>query len=430
MPTRQGAPSRAMPNPLESYGRRFVDGSQNALRAVETVRQALPPMALKVLDDIRTARRGAVPPFKAKPGTRAVGVLAPKSRPAPGAPRSTARSQDRSPWSKSGEVAYAGAKGLQHALTLGQDDKVIAAVQTVLGAGPPGKLTDRFASNLEVQKSMAERAAREHPIASAIGENAGLAAGFLVASPEVLRVKGVQPALQAAARYRRATTSVPRLVTKPREYAVVAGVGGVSNAGLQAGLDAVPGGEPSWRRNVGAGVGGAAGSLATIAVGPRLGGAVEGGLTPAAQAMLERRLPSVDEVRNGLLTGYVLGSGGGAEGARWANALKPKAKGTVGEVLSAAKTLARLEAPSGFHKQLNLKGGGYTIQDHATSAGDTVEAKLGEWADLSKRQRQAQRERGEKYRVDRWRAADVGKIFGFTAGTLGAQFSAGREDRR
>lgn len=104
--------------------------------------------------------------------------------------------------------------------------------------------------------------------------------------------------------------------------------------------------------------------------------------------------------------------GAGKAGAYGSSRLPPKAKGVLGEVLSAGKTILRGDRPVALQVQHPLVTGGRTVIDHVTRAGKFVEAKFGPTARLSQRQRQAQALYGDSYRVDRWQPYHVGRITG------------------
>jgi hypothetical protein len=110
--------------------------------------------------------------------------------------------------------------------------------------------------------------------------------------------------------------------------------------------------------------------------------------------------------------------GGARTGARTSSNLSPAAKGKLGESMSEAKTLWKGDRVASRGKPQELQGGGYTRTDHMTKSDQIVEAKFGPHASLSHRQRQAQREFGPRYRVDRWMPYHVGRVTG--AGALGA----------
>jgi hypothetical protein len=114
----------------------------------------------------------------------------------------------------------------------------------------------------------------------------------------------------------------------------------------------------------------------------------------------------------GVGDGFVLGSEGSA-------ALPIRAKGLLGEGLSAAKTVLSGDLPTDFQVRKVLPSGRATIADQQTAKGLTVEAKFGPRARLSKNQTEAQRVFGDGYRVDRWMPAHVGNIGATAAGTAG-----------
>lgn len=123
---------------------------------------------------------------------------------------------------------------------------------------------------------------------------------------------------------------------------------------------------------------------------------------------------------------YVGGAGAGA--ARSA-ALPPKAKGLLGEVMSAGKTLVSGDLPMDFQAGLKLPSGRRTVADQITARGMTVEAKFGPWARLSRAQREALEALGARYRVDWWLPKHVGRVTGTASATAGAAV-AGRNNSR
>ncbi len=332
---------------------------------------------------------------------------------------------EHNPWAGR---AYAGLKGVQHALTLGYDDHMIAGIEALRDLAIRGQA--RYGEAYAAQKALANRVADRHPVSSSVGETSGLALALTIGGPGVALSKAPSAASRAASRTVSRTAEVPRLQTKPREYATVAVAGGGANAGMQALTDIATGRPVSAKNATGAAVGGSVGTLATFAAGPRIGGALEGAVTPTVQALLSGRHLSADEVRNGILLGEKSAGLAAKRGAEIANSLTPRQKGNLGELMSSAKTLARLDVPVRHNKPLALAGGGRTIIDHAGLFGDIVEAKFGELARLSRRQRQAQTEHGDRYRVDRWRADDVGKVAGFVGGTLASHVGARDGDQR
>ena len=330
-----------------------------------------------------------------------------------------------------GDTATAALKGYQNAIFFGQDDKLIALTQTALGQGRGNNALERFASNLTLQQIRSAQQAKNHPIATSVGGNAGIGTTLAVGAPLAIGRTVASSGLKVAARSRAPITSAPRLSTKPVEYATTAGAAGVANAALEFG-----GSKISQRRATpgdiaGAIVGGGVGTLATFPAGPRAGAAVEAAVTPIVQDLLNGELPSAAKVRDRMIAGSIAANKAELASIQKISALTSKQKGDLGEALSYAKTLARLELPASVRKRVDLKGGGYTIADQITRAGHIVEAKFGEYARLSKQQKRAQAEYGpDKYRHDRWRPEDVGKISGYTAGVASSRIGGedGRED--
>jgi hypothetical protein len=117
----------------------------------------------------------------------------------------------------------------------------------------------------------------------------------------------------------------------------------------------------------------------------------------------------------------LLFKGGHGAGTSWSKALPPKAKGNLGEDLSAIKTAMKGDWPAGAQQALPVSGG-KTIVDIPTMRGNYVEAKLGRYARPSPRQREAQVEYAPRYRVDRWQDHHVGRITGVGAAAAGWPF--------
>jgi hypothetical protein len=110
----------------------------------------------------------------------------------------------------------------------------------------------------------------------------------------------------------------------------------------------------------------------------------------------------------------------GVLGAESSAALPIRAKGVLGEGLSAAKTVLKGDWPVGFQVRHALQNGLKTVVDHDTAKGISVEAKFGPWARLTKNQRMAQAQWGDLYRVDRWGPRHVGGIAAGAAAPVAA----------
>lgn len=108
-------------------------------------------------------------------------------------------------------------------------------------------------------------------------------------------------------------------------------------------------------------------------------------------------------------------------------ALPSQAKGLLGEVLSAGKTVMEGDFPVRFQIRRKLNNGKTTIVDHETLLGKKVEAKFGPTATLKPNQRYAQKQWGPDYRVDWWLPHHVGDVTGL-AGGFGGLLSSGLYD--
>ena len=117
--------------------------------------------------------------------------------------------------------------------------------------------------------------------------------------------------------------------------------------------------------------------------------------------------------------GRALGTGLNAlgmmeDGIGISDALSPIAKGRLGEILSAAKTVLKGDFPAQFQVRRPLSKS-YTVLDHLTAKGIPVEAKFGyKIGPLKGAQRRASMEI-PTYRVDRWTPNHIG----YGAGALG-----------
>jgi hypothetical protein len=119
----------------------------------------------------------------------------------------------------------------------------------------------------------------------------------------------------------------------------------------------------------------------------------------------------------GEFVGSVAGlfEGGSGLGVGVSSRLPIRVKGKLGEVMSEVKTIVKRDRVDERQVRKDVLGG-YTVADHVTKGGKIVEAKFGPAASLTNRQRQAQREYGPLYRVDRW----LPKHVGYVTGTIGA----------
>ncbi len=328
-----------------------------------------------------------------------------------------------------GATTAAALKSYQNAVFFGQDDKLIAFTQTALGRGRGVNALERLADNLALQQILSAQQAKAHPFAASVGANAAIGSLLAVGAPLAIGRTVTSSGLRTATRARPRPASAPRLNVKPVEYATTAGVAGGANAAIELAGSKISQRPATAGDLAGATIGGGAGALATFPAGPRVGAVVEAAVTPIVQDLLNGELPSEKKVRDRMIAGSIAANKVELASIKRVNAFTPKQKGDLGETLSLAKTLARLEMPAAIGKEIALKGGGRTIADHITAAGHIVEAKFGEWAKLSKQQKRAKAEYGEeRYRHDQWRKEDVGKIAGYGAGVTSSHL-AGEADR-
>lgn len=127
---------------------------------------------------------------------------------------------------------------------------------------------------------------------------------------------------------------------------------------------------------------------------------------------------------------------GAAAGRALANGMSRSLKGTVGEVLSLGKSFVSGDVPKFKpgslrldRKPIELSNGLKTIPDHVQKSGRVVEAKFGFSAGLSRNQRQAQRELGAGYRVDRWTPDHIGYATGALQGGAAGAYAGADEDQ-
>jgi hypothetical protein len=129
-----------------------------------------------------------------------------------------------------------------------------------------------------------------------------------------------------------------------------------------------------------------------------------------------------DVLGMGLMTDGAFGFGTGVSAA-----LPIRAKGMVGEGLSAAKTVLKGDWPVGFQVPKRMQNGRNTVLDHETAKGQYVEAKFGPSARLSNNQKYALKQWGpDDYRVDYWMPYHVGAITA-PLGTIGGLLSGGMQ---
>lgn len=138
----------------------------------------------------------------------------------------------------------------------------------------------------------------------------------------------------------------------------------------------------------------------------------------------------------GLGYGLAARAGGGPgslQAQKFVNSLSKDAKGLVGEVFSAAKTLSKSDIPVRAQTEVRLGGKRYTIIDHATKFGnDIVEAKYrsGRFEGLKGSQKLARQMFGPKDRLDVWGPEHVGRVGGILGGGGAVSAEAGYQSQK
>jgi hypothetical protein len=119
------------------------------------------------------------------------------------------------------------------------------------------------------------------------------------------------------------------------------------------------------------------------------------------------RLHRKDAVAAGTIIAELLLAGaGGGKAVSIAEKLPSRTKGTLGEAMSAVKSVLEADPPKKFQSRIRLQRG-HTIADHETLRGRVVEAKFGPTAKLTPAQTRAQVQFGDRYRYDHWYPEDL-----------------------
>jgi hypothetical protein len=419
---------------LEAIGRKvYGDGIRTGRDVIARTPQELQAVARAV---IKSQQRAAAPAAKNPPTVRA--------RPAPQR-NPTKASPPRPDLIREGQAAVSGAVD---ELTFGLADRGLAAVEALRDGGADG-FVDRYAHEMAAKKAEDDYDAAYHGMARNGGRLAGfvgsvaatggfgLGGAALKGAAAGARLLGAADKAagitKVAARAAKAANSSRRIAQLSREGLTTMAVGGgaASGAAGQVISDLASGKPGSAGDYAGAVLGGIAGGLALRAGvrDPRLVGALEGAATTGLQGLANGRDFSAMDIAASARGGAIGGSVGDLIGKYGANALPRKVKGDLGEQLSLLKTLAEgkpdpryAEAVVGFQERLPgavggpgvqrevlLRGGRKTIADHVTHDGSAVEAKFGSSARLSKAQRLARAELLDRYRIDHWLPADIGR---------------------
>lgn len=311
------------------------------------------------------------------------------------------------------DETLAGLNGAQDALTFGLGDRAYAATRAIVDAANGANLAQSYSRHYSGTQALDAYDEAHHPIARGVGEVAGTAAqiGLLGAG------EGGVAALRGLSQARRISQASGLIA---REGLALGAGGAGLGLGGQAVGDLARGKPSSPQDYAGAAVGGVAGVGATILGRGRasIGGAADGAVTSIVQDLFNGRPVSLDRAREAAAAGATIGALTGGAGRGASNNLSRAAKGRLGEDLSEVRTRIRGDAPLPAER-VDLDRGGHTIPDHMTGLGDPVEAKFGNYARLSLRQRQAYDQPLANYRVDHFLPRDIGALFGVPAYSVG-----------
>lgn len=321
----------------------------------------------------------------------------------------------------------AGLKALQHTLTLGQDDKVIAAIQTLAGHGGGESLVERLGANLEKQQELSAGLRTKYPVSTGVGDTVGLVASLATAAPAAA-ARAAAPLYLNALGKGKTLGQIPRLMATPRQHLTTSVSAGLVNAETEAVLNQLTGKRTSAADFAGPFVGGALGARATTATGPTLGAALEGFVTSATKDILNGREVSLHDASLAASNNARLGTLADHPATRWMERLPPATKGKVGETLSIAKRITDWDWPNFREVSLRLSNKKLTKLDPASSKRIFVESKAGIRPEISQNQLKARSEHPEKYEIDWWHHSDAGKLAGYLSGTLGSKLIPNEPD--
>jgi hypothetical protein len=333
-------------------------------------------------------------------------------------------------------AANAGVRSAGSAIMLGGADNAEAATEALFGLGGPGDFGPRYRNQLAAQHAADRQGAREHQVATRGGEVLGTLGGIFAADAPA--------AAGAAARMvpggidvMNAIQRAKRIGFIPEGLGTMSAVGGGAAGGAtQLASDAARGRQTTLQDFLGSVGGGVVAGVGAVRRGPVLGAAAGG----ASTALLQGE-DADDAMRAATASAY----GGrvlGTVGEQVSNALPGSLKGSLGEELSFAKSLARGERiprwPEGSEqvsRNLPTADGyagpqqkvglskSYTKADWLTDWGRAIEAKFGISADLKRAQRRAVPELGQVYLPDHWLPSDIGTFSGGWFGSVGGQSS-------
>lgn len=289
-------------------------------------------------------------------------------------------------------------------LTFGGADHLAAGLDAVLQPEGFEDRQGRYATNLAGELARNRYDASNRRWAQGIGQIGGATLGLGVVGP-------LEGALAAAPRLAGAAA-----VTN-REIAAILGAGAGMGLVTQTVSDALAGGrKASLGDNLGAALGGAAGSAA-LPLGPARAGAVEASVTSAAQDVFNGQPISLSKMGENAIAGNILGGVAGIVGRVGSNALPTVSKGLLGDGIGEIRSRVNLEARDWVPKTSERLSKGYWYPDGRSGA-IRFEDKFGVGATLSPGQKLAQLELGSDFRLYHTLPADIGKVFGLPAATV------------
>jgi hypothetical protein len=308
----------------------------------------------------------------------------------------------------------AGARGAQDAIFLGHANEIGAAMGSVpaLISGEP--VGPRYQALLQQGRDQDHFDEVHYPVARGVGEVAGTI-GALVATDGM----AAAAAPRFAAGAYSAARAMPAMTRAERASVALGGAGmGVAGQGV---ADFTAGRTPDWRDYVASGLDGATVTSGAARIRPVLAAASGAGVRSAADAVLHRRAPDIEQMSADMVGAGYLGGAGGVVGERGSNRLDWRVKGKLGERLSDAKSVAQGNPPARWQFRQPLENGQTTVVDSGLTHGpqDFVESKFGPTARLRGPQIAAHQQFPGRYRDDYWMPSHVGKITGSVLAAFG-----------
>jgi hypothetical protein len=301
-------------------------------------------------------------------------------------------------------------------LTFGGADRLDAAANAFLQPGDLAGWGRRYRFALAQDQARNRFDATHRQLAQAIGSVGGAGLGLLATGP-------MEGALAAAPRMAGAAK-----LTGSEALAILS-AGGATGAGGQAVSDTLSGHRSSAGDYVGAAIGGATGAGASLFVGPARAGALDASVTSAAQDLLDGRPISLDRAGQSALAGQWMGGLAGIGGRRWSDGLPKEAKGKLGELMGNVRSNVNREfrelgpkkrdaIPQGSVPPSNTgKPPKYWVPD-GRSGDLRFEDKFGRATRLTPNQTVAQSILGDKFRLNSFVPADIGKLFALPAASI------------